>query len=59
MRVELHSYNLCQGLFLSCNFTKKGILAEGFLCEFCKISKNSFFIEHLWMTAFIFQQLLA
>ena len=23
-----------------------------FFCEFCKISKNTFFTEHLWATAF-------
>ena len=26
-------------------------LAQVFSCEFCKISKNTFFIEHLWTTA--------
>ena len=29
------------------NFTKKGILAQVFSCEFCKDSKNTFFTEHL------------
>ena len=24
-----------------------------FSCEFCKISKNTFFTEHLWATAFV------
>ena len=51
--------DLCQSLFLSCNFIKKETLAQGFFCEFCKIFKNTFFTEHLWMTASILQQFLA
>ena len=51
--------HLSQSLFLSCNFIKKETLAQGFSCEFCKIFKNTFFTEHLWMTASILQQLLA
>ena len=35
----------------ACNFIKKEILAQVFSCEFCKISKNTFFTEHLWTTA--------
>ena len=38
----------CQGL---CNFIKKETLAQVFSCEFCKISKNTFFAEHAWATA--------
>ena len=34
-----------------CNFIKKNTLAQVFSCEFCKISKNIFFIEHLLATA--------
>ena len=30
---------------------KKETLAEVFCCEFCKISKNIFFKQHLWRTA--------
>ena len=26
-------------------------LAQEFSCEFCQISKNTFFTEHLWTTA--------
>ena len=48
-----------QGLFLSCNFIKTVILTQGFFCEICKIFRNTFFTEHLFMTAFILQQLLA
>ena len=32
------------------NFIKKETLAQVFSCEFCKISKNTFFTEHLWTT---------
>ena len=32
----------------ACNFIKKETLAQVFSCEFCKISKSTFFIEHLW-----------
>ena len=49
---------LCQSLFLSRNFIKE-TLAHRFPCEFCKIFKNTFFTEHLWMTTSILQQLLA
>ena len=44
---------MCQRLFLIksqalvCNFIKKETLAQVFSCEFCKISKNTFFIEHI------------
>ena len=30
-----------------CNFIKKETLAQVFSCEFCEISKNAFFTEHL------------
>ena len=32
-------------------FIKKESLAQVFSCEFCEISKNTFFTEHLWTTA--------
>ena len=32
-------------------FIKKETLALVFSCEFCEISKNAFFTEHLWGTA--------
>ena len=37
--------------FGACNFIKKEALAQVFSCEFCEISKNTFFfIEHLrWL----------
>ena len=48
--------HLCQSLFFNkvagaCNFIKKETLAQVFSCEFCKISKNTFYTEHLWVTA--------
>ena len=44
---------LGQSLFLIklqvsvCNFIKNKTLAQVFFCEFCEISKNIFFTEHL------------
>ena len=37
----------------ACNFIKKDTLAQGCSCEFCEISKNSFFTEYLWTTTSI------
>ena len=34
-----------------CNFIKKETMAQVFSCEFCEISKNAFFTEHLRATA--------
>ena len=31
----------------TCDFIKKEALAQVFSWEFCKISKNTFFVEHL------------
>ena len=42
--------HLCQS-FQVCNFIKKETLAQVFSCEFCEISKNTFFTEHLRTTA--------
>ena len=36
---------------LACNFVKKEPLAQVFSCEFCESSMNTFFTEHLRMTA--------
>ena len=33
------------------NFIKKETLAQGFFCEFCEMSKNSFSTEHNWTTS--------
>ena len=35
----------------ACNFIKKETLTQLFSYEFCEISKNTFFTEHLWATA--------
>ena len=35
----------------ACNFIKKETLAQVFSCEFCEISKSTFFTDHLWTTA--------
>ena len=35
----------------ACNFIKKETLAQMFSSEFCEISENTFFTEHLWTTA--------
>ena len=37
----------------ACNFIKKETLTQVFSCEFCEISKNTFFTEHLRKTASI------
>ena len=53
--------HLCQRLFFNkvaglrpeaCNFIEKESLAQLFPCEFCEISKNTFFAEHLRATGF-------
>ena len=38
----------------SCNFIKKETLAQVFFCEFGKILKNTYFIEHLLVTASVY-----
>ena len=47
---------MCQGLFFNevaglSQQLKKETLAQMFSCEFCDISKNTFFTEHFWKTA--------
>ena len=57
---EFAGKHLCQSLFLNkvagkaCNFIKQETLAQVFSYEFCEISKNTFFIEHLWTTASLY-----
>ena len=36
----------------ACNFIKKETLSQVFCGEFCKISNNIFYTEHLWMIVF-------
>ena len=50
LRVESH-LRVLGPTFLVCNFIKKETLAQVFSCEFCEISKNTFFKEHPWATA--------
>ena len=38
----------CNRSLRACNFIKKENLTQVFFCEFCEISKNTFFTEHLW-----------
>ena len=40
-----------QLLPLTCNFIKKETLRQVFSCKFCKVFKNTFFTEHLPLTA--------
>ena len=40
--------HLCQSLFFN---EVAETLAQVFSCEFCEISKNTFFTKHLWKTA--------
>ena len=53
---KLTGKNLCQSLSFNnvageaCNFIKKETLVQLFSCEFCDISKNTFFTEHLRKT---------
>ena len=58
--VKFAGKHLCQALFLNkvaglrldaSNFIKKETLAQVFSCEFCEIFKNTYFTEHLRMTA--------
>ena len=51
---KLTGKHLCQSFFFNkvagseaCNFIKKEALVQMFSCEFCEISKNTFFTEHL------------
>ena len=42
--------HLCQGHFFKRDSFKKEALTQVFSCEFCEISRNTFFTEHLWTT---------
>ena len=45
--------HLCQSLCFNkaCNFIKREFMAMVFSCEFFEISMNTFFTEHVWVTA--------
>ena len=48
--------HLCQSLFFNkVAVIKKEVLAQVFSCDFCEISKNTFFTEHLRATASAFK----
>ena len=58
--IKFTGKHLCQSLFFTkvaglmpdaCSFIKKETLAQVFSCEFCEISRNTFFTEHLRTTA--------
>ena len=40
------------------NFIKKETMIKAFSCEFCEISKNTFFAEQLWTTTSTFHRFL-
>ena len=48
LKIQSQIYILIKKVLL---FIKKGTLTQVFSCEFCEISKNIFFTEHLWTTA--------
>ena len=39
---------------LQASTCKKETLAQVSSCELCEISKSTYFTEHLWVTAFVF-----
>ena len=47
-------FNKVAGLS-SATLFKKETLVQVFSCEFCEISKNTFFTEHLWTTAYVLE----
>ena len=44
-------FNKVAGQVYDCNFIKIEALPQVFSCEFCEISKNTFFTEYVWATA--------
>ena len=51
---KIHRISSCARvsfLIRACNFIKKETLTQVLSCEFCEISKNTFFTERLWTTA--------
>ena len=49
--IDLQIKSIDWFLYEACNFIKKDTLAQMLSCEFCEISKNTFFTEQLWTTA--------
>ena len=50
-RCSIHYFQKDNFRPLASNFIQKETLAQMFPCEFCEISKNTFFTEHLLATA--------
>ena len=50
LSVQLH---VCLSMCEACNFIKKECLAQIFSCEFCEISKNTFFYRSPPVVAFV------
>ena len=46
--------HLCHLFFNKIALKKRLWHTHVFSCEFCKLSKNTFFVEHLWATASVF-----
>ena len=51
LKSDLCNFRVISWRVQSCNFIKKETLAQVCSCKFCKIFKNTFFTEHLRMTA--------
>ena len=56
--VKFARKHLCRSHFFlmklqseACNYIKKETVAQLFSCEFCEISMNIVFTEHLWASA--------
>ena len=52
--LESFFFNKVEGL-QACNFIKKR-LTQVFSCEYSKFFKNTYFEEHLWTVASVFQK---
>ena len=48
---KIHRKTPAQVSLFYSNFVKKETLAQAFSCEFCEISMNAFYTEHLRATA--------
>ena len=52
----LRNFTKFTGIPQACNFIKKEALAHGFSCEFCEISKSTFFYRTLLLAAFNYKR---
>ena len=50
---QISQENTCArvSILMACNFIEIETLAQVFSCEFCEISKDTFFTEYVWATA--------